>query len=275
MQGQWFTLLPQHIVILELDEIEGKLGGYIQVHQNPLPNQAPWVCERVGYIEIDAHEQSGKFKTDLIEKAKLGGKAPNVQVGWYIGEYKRNDATLHIRLRPNPDFGGHSETNAPQDLNLTKGSPQTGCPPNPMSWRQFKDYLDPNAWRECYIWRGQENSDWVLRSSFHRYRAGLAEYSRYCLDRFRPFVAAITKLKYDLSQSQDQIAFLSLIQHHGYPTPFLDWTSSPYIAAFFAFRNAQPAGSKYAAYFGLTSKNGVCHIKSRLNSFLDLRNSRY
>jgi hypothetical protein len=37
--------------------------------------------------------------------------------------------------------------------------------------------------------------------------------------------------------------YFSYLRHHGFPSPLMDWTESPYIAAFFAFENMEPTAT--------------------------------
>ncbi len=45
------------------------------------------------------------------------------------------------------------------------------------------------------------------------------------------------------------------LRHHGFPSPLLDWTRSPYVAAFFAYDSADPRKTEPIAIFAWALKS--------------------
>lgn len=45
--------------------------------------------------------------------------------------------------------------------------------------------------------------------------------------------------------------FMAYLRHNGFPSPLIDWTESPYIAAFFAFRKIYPEAEYVSIFCGL------------------------
>lgn len=103
-----------------------------------------------------------------------------------------------------------------------------------ISWNEFKKIIEKDYPENgTYVYRGQENSNFSLKTTLHRFY-NESEYKK------------INKLYFDFikyylkEKSINEDSFLATCaytQHHGFPTPLLDWTFQPYTAAYFAFRN--------------------------------------
>jgi hypothetical protein len=113
-------------------------------------------------------------------------------------------------------------------------------------WAQYKDWIGNNhELVDSFIFRGQANHAWPLQTSFHRLPGfDLAQYLNHNLPILASRLEIIDGTYRDLSNNFEYASFLALLQHNGFPTPQLDWTYSPYIAAFFAFENAIPRFNK-------------------------------
>jgi len=113
-----------------------------------------------------------------------------------------------------------------------------------LSWNDCKAWIGELAkGKKSYYRRGHANESWKLQTSFHRQASlrniTLPQYLDFVIPEVHYHISAVRDEIIDLWNNEEFGAFLALIQHHGFPTPLLDWTLSPYIAAYFAFREVK------------------------------------
>lgn len=137
---------------------------------------------------------------------------------------------------------------------------------NPIRWSDFPDRVRERrelGFRQTYprIFRGQPNADWRLQTlAERRINHIVRRYDQLVSGYLEPFKArALPQLGMDgrLLQIEARLAtrietekeWWALGRHYGLVTPLLDWTRSPYVAAFFAF--AEQAENEYVTVWAL------------------------
>jgi nucleotidyltransferase substrate binding protein (TIGR01987 family) len=125
------------------------------------------------------------------------------------------------------------------------------------SWRHFANFVEVEM-RDypAYVWRGQRVSTWPLETTLDRLmrRAKGADTPNphFRHNHLKQFKLAVRGRRGTNPQFlEDENEWWALGQHHGLATPLLDWSASPFVAAYFAFIEQGENQSEYRAVYAL------------------------
>jgi hypothetical protein len=104
--------------------------------------------------------------------------------------------------------------------------------------RAWEQYFCGSQW----IFRGQRHSGWGLQTKLERVCRDF-EASKYLEAEqhlLRQFQRRLHHYRADVPALDDTLEWFAMMQHHGAPTRLLDWTKSPYVAAYLAIEDCIP-----------------------------------
>jgi hypothetical protein len=160
------------------------------------------------------------------------------------------------------------------------------------SWSEFKSTIDEirriygyheytidtdhsMKFNNTILFRGQQNPNWRLETTLERKSQEIFTVRRYLfmatksLNELESYTGAkwnvpdFPDVVEEINKKQSQFGpylpyydYLVYLRHHAYPSPLLDWTESPYIAAYFAMCD-QPSIEQVSVYAYIETPSGL------------------
>jgi hypothetical protein len=153
------------------------------------------------------------------------------------------------------------ESAVPHDESSNAGTTQIRL----KSWEEFAEFASQfdeprrSPWDEVWF-RGQADAQWRLHTTLERRSRRVTKASAYLglISEIKPAIEVFTGSEFKMPTGQEierrcreydlfqwflleAITYMAHLRHGGFPSPLLDWTSSPFVAAYFAFSKAKDA----------------------------------
>ena len=160
------------------------------------------------------------------------------------------------------------------------------------SWEEFEEQIKSLENKRLqqkstskFLYRGQSDHTWSLLTTLERNlqkeRLSLKKYHR-LISVVKPQIESFTEVNWSILsypggfdkwiedndshiphafgssiEFQDTYSYMVYLRHYGFPSPFLDWSNSPYVAAYFAFRGAAQCKNNVSIYVFLESSSPI------------------
>jgi hypothetical protein len=140
------------------------------------------------------------------------------------------------------------------------------------TWFDFVNYIEKNLQQSSdYIgypswYRGHPDANWQLKPTLERSTGVNLEVSTYCqmIENIQSAIETFTDKKWTLPSCEEFLSslknkswnrdssihfqYMGYLRHYGFPSPLLDWTQSPFVAAFFAYKDVTSDAKSVAIY---------------------------
>lgn len=244
MRGQWLGSYNGSVegkAMVNIDEVDDHFEGVAFLQ--PGTNEVPASVAHLNTLNKDKDQTATAYVFPIDPRTGFQGDWEDIKKLYRDDVVHSSQAKVTLKLQENKLF-----IDSVSDIGVTfsailekpRGEGESKIIGQKKSWSEFKSHIASIS-KINYIFRGQKEP-WSLCTSFHRRgRYIMSAFTGKDVKQLHQRLSAITSHFFDLNVPDQNGAFFNLLQHHGYPTPLLDWSHSPYVAAFFAFRD-RPIG---------------------------------